>query len=193
MTLNRLLGTRTVQFALFKYTLYTLLTFNIYLFALNGTFTETIDTAAWVVILGLFEWETRTMGKADSGPLRQALIVILSFSAYSVIMYACYAYYAEGKWLDFANSLTWILVIAALQYDVYFEGNYSRFEQLIRTGVKIVLYGALLIFALIWGIRGEVLSFYDAFLWMLSFVVIELDVFRFENRGLEENPLLADT
>ncbi|MBD3810382.1 MAG: hypothetical protein IE884_07775 [Sulfuricurvum sp.] len=46
MRSHRLFTTRTGQFILFKYTIYTLLAFNIYLFAMNGTFTETIDTAA---------------------------------------------------------------------------------------------------------------------------------------------------
>ncbi|MBD3807047.1 hypothetical protein [Sulfuricurvum sp.] len=65
MRSHRLFTTRTGQFVLFKYTIYTLLAFNIYLFAMNGTFTETIDTAAWVAILALFEWETHHLKEED--------------------------------------------------------------------------------------------------------------------------------
>lgn len=187
MTFAHFLSTRTGQFVLFKYTVYALLAFNVYLYALSGTFTETIDTAAWVVILGLFEWETRSMGKIDApGRLEQTLIALLSVFGYGVIGYSCYSYFMEHEWLDFANSLTWILVVVMLQYELYVQKRYSNTEWQVRNGIKLTLYGALLVFALIWGIEGEVLDFYDAFLWMLSFVVIELNVFNFEHRFVED-------
>jgi hypothetical protein len=78
MKLNhRLFTTRTGQFILFKYTIYTLLAINIYLFSINGTFTETIDTAAWMVILALFEWETISLKEEYSGMLEKIAIALL--------------------------------------------------------------------------------------------------------------------
>jgi len=181
----RYLTSRTGQFILFKYTVYSLLAFNIYLFAINGTFTETIDTAAWVVILGLFEWETRSMGKTYTGKTEPLILALLSVFGYSVILYSCYSYFIEQEWLDFANALTWILVVIVLQYDVYFPRHQSRIKWVIHNLIKTLLYTGLLIFAVLWGLDGEILDFYDAFLWILSFVVIELNVFKFEHKMVE--------
>jgi len=178
----RYLTSRTGQFILFKYTVYALLAFNVYLFAIHGTFTETIDTAAWVIILALFEWETRSMGKPYSGKTEPLVLALLSIFGYSVILYSCYSYFIEHEWLDFANALTWILVVLVLQYDVYFPGHRSRIKWVLHNIVKSFLYAGLLVFAVLWGIEGEILDFYDAFLWILSFVVIELNVFNFEHK-----------
>lgn len=190
MKLNhRLFTTRTGQFILFKYTIYALLAINIYLFSVNGTFTETIDTAAWVVILALFEWETISLKEEYSGILEKILITLLTLAGYGVIFFSAYSYYQESEWLDLVNSITWILVILVLQYDVYFPGHYGQNEWTARNSIKIALYAALFVFAIIWGIQGEALDFYDSFLWILSFFVIEMNVFNFEHRFIEENPV----
>lgn len=187
MTSHRLFTTRTGQFILFKYMIYALLAFNIYLFAMNGTFTETIDTAAWVVILALFEWETRHLKEENWSVFEKGVISLLSIFGYSVIVYSCYSYFIEAEWLDFANALTWILVVLVLQYDIYFPGHYGKSEWTARNILKFALYGALFVFAVMWGIEGEALDFYDAFLWILSFFVIEMNIFNFEHRFVEED------
>lgn len=89
MTAHRLFTTKTGQFILFKYMIYALLTFNIYLFAINGTFTETIETAAWVVILALFEWETYHLNEEHWSFIEKGIISILSFFGYSVVLFSC--------------------------------------------------------------------------------------------------------
>lgn len=188
MKLNhRLFTTRTGQFILFKYTIYALLAINIYLFSINGTFTETIDTAAWVVILALFEWETISLKEEYSGIIEKIIIALLTLLGYGVILYSAYSYYLDREWLDLANSIAWILVILVLQYDVHFPGHYGKSEWTKRNIIKFILYTALFCFAAIWGIQGEALDFYDAFLWMLSFFVIEMNVFNFEHRLVEED------
>lgn len=192
MTSHRLFTTRTGQFILFKYMIYALLAFNVYLFAINGTFTETIDTAAWVVILALFEWETRHLKEEHWSIFEKGIISLLSIFGYSVIVYSCYSYFIETEWLDFANALTWILVVLVLQYDIYFPGHYGKSEWTARNILKFALYGALFVFAVMWGIEGEALDFYDAFLWILSFFVIEMNIFNFEHRFIKEDTLERD-
>ena len=191
MTAHRLFTTKTGQFILFKYMIYALLTFNIYLFAMNGTFTETIETAAWVVILALFEWETYHLKEEHWSFIEKGIISVLSFFGYGVVLFSCYSYFIEAEWLDFTNSLTWIFVILVLQYDIYFPGHYGKSEWTARNILKFTLYGALFTFAVIWGIQGEALDFYDAFLWILSFFVIEMNVFNFEHRFVAEDTALS--
>jgi hypothetical protein len=113
-------------------------------------------------------------------------ITLLTLIGYGVIFFSAYSYYQESEWLDLANSITWILVILVLQYDVYFPGHYGHNEWTARNILKIALYGSLFVFAIIWGVQGEALDFYDSFLWISSFFVIEMNVFNFEHRFVEE-------
>ena len=102
-------------FKAFKYTVYTLLTLNIFLFyqeeslATAQTFSQgislqniiqgfaaTIDTAAWVLLLLVFELETSLL---DDRVLRRpgvqtAFLAIRAFS-YGFILYSCYGYLSK--------------------------------------------------------------------------------------------------
>ena len=45
------------------------------------------------------------------------------------------------------------------------------------TIIKAVLYATLLVVAIYWGFKGDFVDFWDAFLWLVAFVFIELNVF----------------
>ena len=187
MKFNHLFTTKAGQFILFKYVVYTLLTINIYLFSVSGTFTETIDTAAWVMVLGLFEWETRSMGSKYANRLEPAVIALLSAFCYAVITYSAYSYFIESEWLDLANAITWILIVLVLQYEIYSPNHHEKDGWSFRSVLKVVLYTALFVFAVVWGVKGKALDFYDSFLWILSFFIIEMNVFNFEHRHIEKS------
>jgi hypothetical protein len=91
-------------------------------------------------------------------------------------------YVTQGMWLDAANASLWVLVTAALLYDMYAPGEFGETEWRIRNGIKFSLYGALCVVAVLWGLNGDVLNFYDAFLWILCFFVVELNVVNFEEQ-----------
>ena len=46
--------------------------------------------------------------------------------------------------------------------------------------IKVILYSVLLINAIYWGIEGTFLVFWDAFLWLVAFIFIELNVLGFQ-------------
>lgn len=265
-------------FQLFKYAVYALLAFNIYIFWSDeilaaaveyssgvpgdkyiSAFAATIDTAAWVVLLLMFELETyvledRHFNKTVSGSL-QAVRVL----CYAVIVYAMYGYvanlmfhyqiaplvgvsdlctlvsdgwsyaidldeYAEitasncGSfselgaylrfenmpiavdaagiknirtlaWLDVVNAAVWLLIVVVLEVDVWLqerdrlEGSALR----ISNASKFVLYGLLLLAAIYWGVKGDFVDFWDAFLWLVAFVFIELNVFEWRLEANESN------
>ena len=54
-----------------------------------------------------------------------------------------------------------------------FEGFALRTSQ----AIKSVLYTVLLFAAVYWGFNGDFVDFWDAFLWLVAFVFIELNVF----------------
>jgi hypothetical protein len=258
---------RTSLFQLFKYTIYVLLAINIYLFFVeeyaasahqfrNGVpagelieaFASTIDTAAWVILLLMFELETRVLDDSSFTPSVTWTLHGLRAICYAFIVYAFYGYIgnltalsdvspladitslcsmasdqwayattldefadisatncgtlssatsfiqfdgmravvdADGltairylAWVDVINSAVWLLVVLVLEVDVRLQEK-ARLEGipfLISNVLKIILYSLLFLAAVYWGLEGDFVDFWDAFLWLVAFVFIELNV-----------------
>lgn len=264
-------------FHYFKYTVYALLMINVYVFFAeewaavahrfaNGlgfgdiieAFAASIDTAAWVVLLLMFELETSILSdEKTTRPIRIGLHVLRAL-CYVVIVYAfsgyltkllfllsagplagitdlcslvadqwayavdldeyasinaanCSAFSDAGSffqlsglqavvdqsgltditrlaWVDVINSAVWLLVVLLLEIDVrlqqhdYLEGVAVRLSNM----SKYLLYSILLFAAIYWGIKGDFIDFWDAFLWLVAFVFIELNVFEWRQESLEQ-------
>jgi hypothetical protein len=257
-------------FRLFKYTVYAVLIFNVYLFfqeewlATEHTFKQgitlgdlisgfaaTIDTAAWVLLLLLFELETSVL--ADS-VLRQPKVkysfIGIRTLSYGFILYAFYGYFdkmlltynislfavddlcalvGQGyativtideytlldaqscsallgqdlfrlngqqvigtlsewqavqwlAWVDVVNSVTWIAVVVILEVDVWLQlqGRFHGSVVTVSTAIKALLYSILFAAAAYWGVLGDFLDFWDAFMWLVAFVFIEMNLFRWQ-------------
>ena len=255
-------------FQVFKYTVYGLLAFNIFIFwseeilaatvqfpagvaiaDIIDAYTATIDTAAWVVLLLMFEFETFILDDRYFTTAVNRILLAIRVPCYAFIVYAFYGYvvnllfiseatqligvsdlcalatngwsYAidldeyvgitvancglfsdagafmrfEGMpaavdanglaaiknlaWVDVINAAIWVLVVLILESDVWLqernrlEGTTLRVSKLI----KFILYTTLLLAAIYWGIKGDFIDFWDAFLWLVAFVFIELNVF----------------
>ncbi len=114
-TSNILLNPTEALFKAFKYSVYAFLTYNIFLFyqeeaaAVVQTMTQgvslfniiegyaaTIDTAAWVVLLLLFELETAVLRQHTlAKPSVNIGFNLLRVFSYSFIAYACYGYISK--------------------------------------------------------------------------------------------------
>lgn len=160
-------------FAGFKWCVYALLAANVLLYSLHGTLAETIDTAAWVLLLLLFEWETG--GWAMRAGQRRAVHGV-RLAAAAAVIWACASYWLGGEWLDFANACAWLGVVAALESELRVRPEFHRFH-LVRRVLTVCLYALLAAFALAWLWWGEWLDAWDAALWLVAFVAIELNVF----------------
>ncbi len=264
-------------FRLFKYTVYTLLAINIYLFFAeewaasahrfaNGIapadviegFAASIDTAAWVVLLLMFELETYVLDDRRITPRVKWTLHGLRFVCYVFIVYAFYGYLAkllflfgaapllpspgdlcalaggdwayaidfdeytvitaancgtftaadsfiqfpgmsavvdaDGyrdivrlAWVDVINSGVWLLVVLVLEIDVRLQERQRLVGRALRLSnlSKYVLYSILFLAAIYWGIKGDFVDFWDAFLWLVAFVFIELNVFEWRQETLE--------
>jgi hypothetical protein len=267
-------------FQVFKYAVYALLTMNIYWFfreehaaaALQfadglalvdviEAYSATIDTAAWVVLLLMFELETYVLEDRHFTPRVTRSLHGLRIICYAFIVYAFYGYVAnllfvsdteplagirdlctlvsgdwswaatldeyatitaancgdwskavdfvrfQGMqavvdapgltdivrlaWVDVINSGVWLLVVLILEIDVRLQ-EHNRYEGIAlyaSNAIKSVLYFLLLLAAIYWGFKGDFVDFWDAFLWLVAFVFIELNVFEWR---AEENAVLAD-
>jgi hypothetical protein len=186
----------SLQFRLFKYAVYALLTFNILLFTIHGTVYEALDSLGWVILLATFEYESSSLDEVYSSPWEKWGLFAFQCLGYGLAIYATWQYLAAGEWVDLLNAVTWLLVCAVLAYDVYSPGDYGGLEWRLRNGTKTGLYAVLVAVALWWGYEGlqegaglaGLLDFYDAALWIACFAVIEMNVFDYER---PEEPALS--
>lgn len=89
-------------------------------------------------------------------------------------------------WVDVINAAVWLLVVVVLEIDVRLQEKKQLEGIALRTsnGVKIILYSLLLLAAVYWGVAGDFIDFWDAFLWLVAFVFIELNVFDWRQESL---------
>jgi hypothetical protein len=98
-------------------------------------------------------------------------------------------------WVDVINSGVWLLVVLLLEIDVRLQER-NKFEGLalrLSNLSKYVLYSVLLLAAVYWGIKGDFVDFWDAFLWLVAFVFIELNVFEWRHENLDQEAATAAT
>ncbi len=217
------------------------------IFQVFEAFTSTLDTAAWVVLLLLFELETYILPKSALTPTSTRIIRIITGLCFLMICTSFLGYlqsyfwlqgYAEidinnlcevigqswmieldefktiesgtcaglaesttfykhaskaiytddvflkaTNWLagiNVLNSISWILVVILLEIDVIFrqQKQTTKFSNYFKN----MLYLSLLLCAIYWGIYGDFLEFWDAFLWIVAFVFIELNLLGWGNQ-----------
>lgn len=91
-------------------------------------------------------------------------------------------------WVDVINSAVWLLVVLVLEVDVRLQEANKLEGTLLRASnaSKFVLYTTLLFAAIYWGFKGDFVDFWDAFLWLLAFVFIELNVLEWRQESLQQ-------
>jgi hypothetical protein len=261
-------------YQLFKYSIYGLLTINVFVFfgeELLATrlefpdgvpardffkaYAATVDTAAWVILLLMFELETWVLeDRHFTRPVSWSLHILRAI-CYLFIVSAFYGYvvdmvfvyqtsplagvtnlcelasqnwsyattfgeYAEITaancatftelaslqrfdglqavvdnpgladirflaWVDVVNAGVWLLVVLLLEADVRLQERnlYEGLALFLSTIAKIVLYSILAIAVVIWAVKGDFVDWWDALLWLIAFVFIELNVFEWRQES----------
>ena len=170
-----------MRFRAFKWSVYGLLALNLGLFLLFETLVEALDSLGWLVLLGVLEWETSTLGRPRSARETAALWAAQG-AGYAVVLLAWAGYAREGMWLDFANATLWLGVVLALAFDVRFPPDAEHLlAHRSRQAVRGVLYAGLVALALWWAATGELLNGFDAALWLLCFFAVEGNILTHEN------------
>ncbi|MCW8831752.1 MAG: hypothetical protein OQK09_05905 [Colwellia sp.] len=92
-------------------------------------------------------------------------------------------------WVDVINASAWVSVVIMLEIDVHTQlGNISsKIWEKYNRFVKVTVYSILLIAAVYWGVTGNFLEFWDAFLWIVAFVLIEMNMFEWQAEVAERN------
>jgi hypothetical protein len=80
------------------------------------------------------------------------------------------------------------LVVFVLEVDVRLQEANKLEGRILRlsNASKYILYTLLLFAAIYWGMKGDFVDFWDAFLWLVAFVFIELNVFEWRQESLEK-------
>lgn len=90
--------------------------------------------------------------------------------------------------VDIINAADWLIIVFMLEVEVYLQLKDVLTDRLLLSGkiIKGILYSILLACAVYWGFLGDFLDFWDAFLWLLAFVFIEMNIFQWHEELEEE-------
>ena len=133
------------------------------------------DTWSWAVDID--EYETITAANCASWTQTSTLYRFPDMKA--VVDEAGLIEIIRLAWVDVINAGVWLLVVLVIETDVRLQ-EHNRLEGFVMhasNAIKFVLYAILFAAAVYWGIKGDFVDFWDAFLWLVAFVFIELNVF----------------
>ena len=180
-------------FQVFKLAVFLLLAGNAVIYAGTGTGNEALDSLAWFVLLVLFQVETAFEAVMQHCGLARAIRLIRLIAALAIAA-AAFGYLRDGEWLDAINAMLWIGVVALLEFEVRCPVAAAAQRTALLT-VASALYSSLAAVVLVWVWHGEWFDAYDALLWLVAFVAIELNVqkaFRPESRPASSRESVAE-
>ena len=170
----RFVPTPAAGYAWFKASLFALLGCNAAAYIYSGTLSEALDTAAWLVLLVLYELETDFGGRFREGRTGAAVRGVRLLAAAAVCA-AAIGYARNEEWLDAINSGLWIAVVILLEVEVRHPNAVATSRRQF-VGAVAALYAGLGAMVLTWIWRGEWFEAYDALLWLAALVVIEMNI-----------------
>jgi len=90
-------------------------------------------------------------------------------------------------WVDVVNAGVWVLVVLLLEVDVRLQER-NRLEGLalqLSTIAKVLFYSILALAVVAWMVLGDLVDWWDALLWLVAFVFIELNIFEWRQQAQE--------
>jgi hypothetical protein len=86
-------------------------------------------------------------------------------------------------WVDVSNASAWLLIVLIFQIEIMLQqaDKLTKIALTICTGSKILLYLVLAVNAIYWTIYSAFIDYWDAWLWLLAFVLIDLNLLGWED------------
>ena len=176
---------------------YTFIVYAFYGYIINVTFLDGVTPLAdidklcslagqWSYSVGLDEYVA--IAAANCGTFSTATSFLQFPGMSAVVDAAGLADIRALAWIDVINAGVWLLVVLVLEVDVRLQ-EHNRFEGAalrISNGMKVILYSVLLLAAIYWGVKGDFVDFWDAFLWLVAFFFIELNVVEWRQEAHDE-------
>jgi len=90
--------------------------------------------------------------------------------------------------VDVVNALDWLIIVALLEIEVFLQlkDKLSNKLMFVFKYTKGFFYIILFFCAAYWGLYSSFLDFWDAFLWLVAFIFIELNIFQWHSETEEE-------
>ena len=90
--------------------------------------------------------------------------------------------------VDVVNAGDWLIIVALLEVEVFMQLKDRLTDKMMFVAkyIKGFFYLVLLFCAIYWGVKGSFLDFWDAFLWLVAFVFIELNIFQWHSEAEDE-------
>jgi hypothetical protein len=91
--------------------------------------------------------------------------------------------------IDIVNAGTWLIIVVLLEVEVLLQIREKLTSRVMYFGkfIKGFFYLVLFVCAIYWGLEGSFLDFWDAFLWLVAFVFIELNIFQWHEEAEEKD------
>lgn len=142
----------------------------------------------WAYAIGLDEYSAISFENCDALSDATAFMQFRGLSA--VVDSMGYIDIMRLAWVDVINAGVWLLIVALLEIDVRLQerDRLKGFALHASTVSKYILYSILFLACIYWGIKGGFVDFWDAFLWLVAFVFIELNVFEWRRESEEAQP-----
>ena len=149
------------------------------LLPLTGSACDLAASGGWSLAVGQDDYVPLTA--ENCAPLADTHLLRLA----GLQVVGAVATWSEIKWLawtDVINAGAWLLVVVILAFDVWLQLRHELSKAIMRYSqvVKGLLYFTLLLCAVYWGVNGSLLDFWDAFLWLVAFFFIELNLFEWQ-------------
>jgi hypothetical protein len=95
--------------------------------------------------------------------------------------------------IDVINAATWLVIVAVLEVEVWLQIKDRLSDRWLRFSVvmKAVLYFTLFVCAVWWFIDGDFIDWWDAFLWLVAFIFIEMNIFQWHEEVESHHPDIA--
>jgi hypothetical protein len=90
--------------------------------------------------------------------------------------------------VDVVNAGDWLIIVALLEIEVFLQLKDRLTNRMLFAAkyIKVFFYLVLLVCAIYWGVKGSFIDFWDAFLWLVAFIFIELNIFQWHSETEEE-------
>lgn len=92
-------------------------------------------------------------------------------------------------WVDVINSTAWVVVVLQIRLDIILElrGGMSEWLNKINASVKVVAYLTLFAMAVNWSLFSSFIDGWDAFLWLISFFFIEMNLISWQKENQDSS------
>jgi hypothetical protein len=89
--------------------------------------------------------------------------------------------------IDIVNAGTWLIIVVLLEAEVFMQLRDLLTGAILKINkyLKGFFYSLLFVCAIYWGFEGSFLDFWDAFLWLVAFIFIELNIFQWHEETEE--------